>query len=353
MPRLDMVDTSNNNGTMTVANWRSMKKYGVRAMVAKLSEGTFFTDQTAKTSIRNAVTAGLHVNGYHFARFTTVAGAKAEARMAAHCAFNAGLGKDAVIVLDFEATNLGWNRNAANIKAWIAEVKRMGYPKTDVYTMGSWTNSLPLNNSGRGGWIANYPSNPTGLKFYASYRGWQWTSTKHFPGCYGGFDVSQMYSSYYYGSSTTKKDKVKSKKEIYYQYNPGTVYARTVIKRYKDKAFKHVVDSWASGTVFEVAKLVKYGKITRFQLANGLYITSNGSNVNRLYYSTTGGVKQVKSARGTHRYTDLALHHVKDWLPAGTVFDVASVVKHGDTTRIKLGNGLYISGNKKINSFVK
>lgn len=350
MPRNDMVDVSNNNGTMTVANWKSMKKYGVRAMVAKLSEGTFFTDQTAKTSIRNAIKAGLHVNGYHFARFTTVAGAKAEAQMAARCALNAGLGKDAVIVLDFEANNLGWTRNAANIKAWVAEVKRMGYPKTDVYTMGSWTNSMPLNNHGRGGWIANYPSNPVGLKFYASYRGWQWTSTKHFPGCYGGFDVSQMYSNYYYGTATKA---AKPKKAIYYRYNPKMIYARTPINRYKDIKFKHKVDHFPAGTVFAIAKVVTYGKITRFQLANGLYITSNRANVNRLYYSPKGGVKRVKSVHGSHRYKDKALKHVVDWQPAGTEFDVAKIVKYGYTTRIQLANGLFISGNKKINSFIK
>ncbi|MCT3565274.1 GH25 family lysozyme [Levilactobacillus brevis] len=350
MPRLDMVDTSNNNGIMTKANWLSMKKYGVRAMVAKLSEGTFFTDQTAKTSIRNAVKAGLHVNGYHFARFTTVAGAKAEAQMAARCAFNAGLGKDAVIVLDFEATNSGWSRNAAIIKAWVAEVKRMGYPKIDVYTMGSWTNSMPLNNSSRGGWIANYPSNPAGLKLYGSYNGWQWTSTHKFPGCYGGFDVSQMYSNYYYGTTTHV---AKPKKAIYYRYNPKMIYARTAINRYKDVAFKYKVDNFPAGTVFAIAKVVTYGKITRFQLSNGYYITSNQDNVNRLYYSVDGGVKRVKSVRGTHRYKDKALKHVVDWQPAGTEFDVAKIVKYGDTTRIQLANGLFISGNKKINKFVK
>ncbi|MCT3579811.1 Lyzozyme M1 (1,4-beta-N-acetylmuramidase), partial [Levilactobacillus brevis] len=136
MPHYDVVDTSNNNGTMTKANWLSMKKYGVKAMIAKLSEGTYFTDQTAKPSIRNAIAAGLHVNGYHFARFTTAAGAKAEAQMAARSALKAGLGKNSVIVLDFETTNSGWNQNSKIVKAWINEVHRMGYPKTDVYTMG-------------------------------------------------------------------------------------------------------------------------------------------------------------------------------------------------------------------------
>ncbi|WP_394879035.1 glycoside hydrolase family 25 domain-containing protein [Levilactobacillus brevis] len=63
MPHYDVVDTSNNNGIMTVANWRSMKKYGVKAMIAKLSVGTYFSVQTAKPSIRNAVDAGYHHNG--------------------------------------------------------------------------------------------------------------------------------------------------------------------------------------------------------------------------------------------------------------------------------------------------
>ncbi|WP_250881774.1 DUF5776 domain-containing protein, partial [Levilactobacillus brevis] len=102
-----------------------------------------------------------------------------------------------------------------------------------------------------------------------------------------------------------------------------------------------------------IAKVINYGKITRFQLANGYYITSNQANVNRLYYSVDGGVKRVKSVRGTHRYKDKALKHVVDWQPAGTEFDVAKIVKYGETTRIQLANGMFISGNKKINSFIK
>ncbi|WP_411431572.1 DUF5776 domain-containing protein [Levilactobacillus brevis] len=77
------------------------------------------------------------------------------------------------------------------------------------------------------------------------------------------------------------------------------------------------MDSFPAGTVFAIAKVVTYGKITRFQLANGYYITSNQTNVNRLYYSVDGGVKRVKSVRGTHRYKDKALKHVVDWQPAG------------------------------------
>lgn len=42
-----------------------------------------------------------------------------------------------------------------------------------------------------------------------------------------------------------------------------------------------------------------------------------------------------------------------DNFKAGTQFDVKKVVKYGHTSRIQLGNGMYISGNKLINKFVK
>lgn len=350
MPRMDMVDTSNNNGYMTVDNWRSMKKRGVKAMVAKLSEGTYFVDKTAAYSIANALKAGLYVNGYHFARFATVDGAKREAQMAVRCALGAGLGKNAVIVLDFEATNSGWNQNAKIVKAWINEVHRLGYPKTDVYTMGSWINSVPLNNSGRGGWVANYPYNPSGFNLYTGYNGWQWTSSMKFAGCAGRFDVSQMYSNYYYGESSKKK---KHKKAIYYRYNPKYVYSRSSINSYTDKAFKHKAKSYPAKQIFHIKRVVKYGKITRFELFNGKYITSNLNFVNRLYYSLSGGVKVVKSVKGTHRFKDVGLKKVVDWFPAGTEFSVKEVVKYGEVTRIKLVNGMFISANKLINSFVE
>ncbi|WP_225430714.1 hypothetical protein [Levilactobacillus brevis] len=58
----------------------------------------------------------------------------------------------------------------------------------------------------------------------------------------------------------------------------------------------------------------------------------------------------MKSVRGTHRYKDKALKHVVDWQPAGTEFDVAKIVKHGDTTRIQLANGLLSVATKRLTS---
>ncbi|KRK74792.1 Lyzozyme M1 (1,4-beta-N-acetylmuramidase) [Companilactobacillus alimentarius DSM 20249] len=85
--RVDMVDVSNNNGAMTVSNFKDMHdNYGVKAMVTKISEGTSFKDTTAAGNIAAAKSAGLYVNGYHYARYSSVSGAKAEADYAAKLA---------------------------------------------------------------------------------------------------------------------------------------------------------------------------------------------------------------------------------------------------------------------------
>ncbi|WP_024748148.1 DUF5776 domain-containing protein [Levilactobacillus namurensis] len=60
------------------------------------------------------------------------------------------------------------------------------------------------------------------------------------------------------------------------------VKAITSVTRYHDKAFKKKELRFKPGTIFDVAKVVKYGKITRLRLGNGLYITSNTRFVKKL-----------------------------------------------------------------------
>lgn len=283
MPRYDMVDISNNNGIMTVANFLSMKKKGVKAIVQKLSEGTYYADSTAKTNIANARKAGLYVHGYHFARFTTVVGAKAEAQLAVKMAKACGLNKDSVIVNDYESNNLGWVRNGAVNQAFEDEIHRLGYPKTDIYTMGSWTDSMPINNSKRRGWIANYPYDPIGKKYYGSYNSWQWTSSATFTGCYGHFDVSVLYSNFYLGG------KIANDKPSYYKSTKLGLYEVIAPNAwiYKKKNFGKLTQSdmrYARGSRIW-AQATKYGEITHLKLkyANG-YITSNAAYVKRIYF---------------------------------------------------------------------
>lgn len=60
------------------------------------------------------------------------------------------------------------------------------------------------------------------------------------------------------------------------------VKAKTNVSRYRDKAFKKKEKKFSKGTIFDIDSVVKYGKITRLKLANGLYITSNTDYVKKL-----------------------------------------------------------------------
>lgn len=197
--RTDMVDVSNHNGNMTTAEYVSMRNnYGVKAITAKISEGTYYQDPYAKTNIVNAQQAGLYINGYYFCRYTSVADARAEAQYAVNAAKADGLPTNAVLCADIEASQqrgLGTYTNSLAIEAMKQIVESAGY-RFDVYSMSSFGDTvIPWKYMG---WIANYPYNVTVDK-YTKGHAWQWTDKQHFKDSYGGFDASQLYDNYYTG----------------------------------------------------------------------------------------------------------------------------------------------------------
>lgn len=198
--RTDMVDVSNHNGYMTVGNFTAMRdQYGVKSVVTKISEGTYYHDYTAKNNISTARQSGLYINGYHFARWSSVAGAQAEANYAVAMAKADGLPINAVLVADVEAEQQQKTPKNINDLATM-EFKRIveqaGY-RYDIYTSQSWKNSVVSVPDGTG-WIAQYPYNVTADR-HTQHHAWQWTSTMQFNGSYGNFDVSQLYDNYYTG----------------------------------------------------------------------------------------------------------------------------------------------------------
>lgn len=207
--RADMVDVSNNNGAMTVANFQDMHdNYGVKAVVTKISEGTSFKDSTAANNIATAQQAGMYINGYHFARYNSVASAIAEADYAGKLAQADGLPAGAVLATDVESSeqsSVSEAQNDADNQAFMKEVAKYGYRST-IYTMGSWVGSVMSVDSG---WIASYPYDPTDQEWYTSNHGWQWSSSYTFNGSYGDFDVSELYDNFFTtyqtptGTSTT------------------------------------------------------------------------------------------------------------------------------------------------------
>lgn len=198
--RTDMVDVSNHNGYMTVGNFTTMRdQYGVKSVVTKISEGTYYHDYTAKNNISTAQQSGLYINGYHFARWSSVAGARAEANYAVAMAKADGLPINAVLVADVEGEQQ--QRTPLNINNLaVMEFKRIveaaGY-RYDIYTGQGWRDTVVSVPKGTG-WIAHYPWD-TSWDRYTDHHAWQWASDAVFNGSYGHFDVSQLYDNYYTG----------------------------------------------------------------------------------------------------------------------------------------------------------
>ncbi|QCX24048.1 GH25 family lysozyme [Companilactobacillus futsaii] len=204
--RTDMVDVSNHNGYMTVSNFQDMlNNYGVKSVVTKISEGNYYHDYTATNNISTAQQAGLYINGYHFARYTSVQGAINEADYAGQMAKADGLPIGSALITDVEAqeqNGLSRATNNANNQAFMNEVAKYGY-RSAVYTMSSWLGSKMDVSKG---WIASYPYNASGKQWYSGHHSWQWGSTYQFQGSYGNFDVSQNYDNFFTGGQSPLVD---------------------------------------------------------------------------------------------------------------------------------------------------
>lgn len=271
--------------------------------------------------------------------------------------------KGSIVALDYEDGASG--SKSANTAAILYGMRRIAaagytpmYYSYKPYTLSHVNYQSITKEFPNSLWIAAYPNYlvtktpPYGM--FPSLPGvaiWQFTSTYRAGGLDGNVDLTGITKNGY--SQQPSGTVAKAKKASYFKSNPGRIYTKTKINRYKDKGFKHQVDGLPKHTVIDVKSVVTYGKITRFKLANGYYITSNKASVNNLYYTVKGGVKQVKSVSGTNRYKDIGLKHKLDHWKAGTKFDVVKTAQHGKTTRLQLSNGNWISGSKLVNNFVK
>jgi LysM repeat protein len=161
------------------------------------------------------------VHAYHFARFTSVASAQAEADWFDKKAKLVGFdkSKDGYVVVDVEATNLSSNpaKLTEYTNAFIAEMKSLGYKKVDLYTGSYFYNSRlqPNNLIVDKPWLAAYPSNPIKgqptAKFTNGVGAWQWTSSWTGAAGYGRFDASEDYAGKYTSDvkSSTPEGEVK------------------------------------------------------------------------------------------------------------------------------------------------
>ena len=78
-PRMDFVDVSSWNGRLTTADFDKMKQHGVKGVVVKLTEGTYYVNPSARAQIASAQAAGLRIAVYHYSKYQTPASAVSEA----------------------------------------------------------------------------------------------------------------------------------------------------------------------------------------------------------------------------------------------------------------------------------
>ncbi|GEP21099.1 prophage Lp2 protein 56 [Latilactobacillus sakei subsp. carnosus DSM 15831] len=320
--RTDMVDVSNHNGNMYLSDWTGMRdKYGVKSMVTKISEGTFYKDYTAANNIATAKQAGIYQNGYHFARYKTAAQAEAEGNYAASLAKQVGLPNNAVLVTDVEATEQQYSplaTNDYNNFIFMSTVQKYGY-RTDIYTSGSWMNNVMTVKPGTG-WIASYPYVVGDKQWYTGNHAWQFSSTQNFAGttAVGNFDVSQLNDDFYTGGQNIKP------------VNPVTPPATGTVAN----------QDYAQTGTFKASTTVN----VRSGIANNspvvaTYAPGQSLNYNHIYI-VNGVVKgRYTSYSGQQRYASLGL------IP-GQSFGNRTITTASRTYTIQYGDSFWSIANK-------
>lgn len=153
----------------TLNYFQQLKNAGCKGVVVKLTEGTNYTNPKAKNQIAHAKSLGMKVSAYHFGRFTSVSGAQAEANYFLHSLKAHGVGTDAVVINDFEATHA----SAAALNAFYEPLEAAGYKNICVYSMRSWFTAGYFNGVRGLKWVAEYGRSNCSVKCDA----WQYTST--------------------------------------------------------------------------------------------------------------------------------------------------------------------------------
>ncbi|WP_028976434.1 GH25 family lysozyme [Sporolactobacillus terrae] len=215
--RIDFIDVSHHQSEsgLPLSVYQTAKAGGIDGVAIKVSEGTTVRDKAAAVNIANARAAGLRVSAYHFGRLTSISEAQAEARW-----FDKNLqadgfdkNKDGYVVLDLEATNLSKSKSTLTSYAnsFIAELHRLGYDRTDIYTGKSYyedrLDASKLNNSQP--WLARYASDGKTVLDPGNNRGaHQWSSSRRPFAGYGPIDVNIDYAGKYTGAVSSKVGKI-------------------------------------------------------------------------------------------------------------------------------------------------
>lgn len=336
------------NGIDTANYQAGIGKMAGSFRIIKATEGTSYTNPALNAQIKTAPSLKAF---YHFADNGNY---KNEANHFINT-IKSYVGK-AILVLDYEpkSPSVVWAKNWLDYVYSKTGVRPLIYMGLAVENEHNWS-SVAKNY---GLWVAQYNNYNTvsGFKprsLYGSIKHWksmaifQYTSSGRLSGWNANLDFDVFYGGKNAWLAYAKGDAKSAPAHEYYTWNPRIVKATTAIYTYKDKACKHKVKKWPKGTQFDIAKLVHVsGKVYRFRLANGLYLSAWKSHFLNMYYANTN-LKQVKLLKKVYLYKDVDHTKKVRSYPKGTVFNVETIAKSKTGLwEIKTASGFYITANK-------
>ena len=190
------IDVSNNNGHI---NWDALASApDVDFAIAKVSEGTFFTDSFFPENWANMRKAVEVRGAYHFARPSSTTDPKREADYFLSLLNHAGgLEPTDLVVLDMEDEKASGDVSAWTL-AWLQYVHdQVGFPPllyTGPWYIDSWLRArdgmerYPL-------WLAAYgAAMPPCPSPWTTYLMWQYTSQGRLPGIGNDVDLDTVYN---------------------------------------------------------------------------------------------------------------------------------------------------------------
>ncbi len=207
------IDISDYQGTITAANWTSIKNSGRVFAITKASEGNNTTQSTYTNNMSRGKAAGVIMGMYHFAD-PYIAGHTGSTEAAHFLAIAGGDMDNGNLhpVLDVENTGGSTTSEGISLGDWVDEWCEYVYSHTGVkpmiYANSNYAqNFLTSSNASKWPlWIANYgssdgawnstnvqtatlPTGGSGTGHWSTWQFWQYNSVSSIPGITGNVDA--------------------------------------------------------------------------------------------------------------------------------------------------------------------
>lgn len=162
-----------------LATFTKLARLGVKGAVVKLTEGSnpgsAYQNPKAANQLKHAQQVGMKISAYHFARYTSVADAKAEADWFIKVAQQLKLPLSTPMIVDAEVHSAP--DYTAATKAFIQRVQQHGFTTTGLYAMKSFFTTKILDPTQfTNKWVAGFGVHDLGINDAVA---WQFADRWH------------------------------------------------------------------------------------------------------------------------------------------------------------------------------